>query len=247
MLKELVEFLSKIQTPQRPITHEVSGLPFKVASDGTLGEFVRKIDPRLPVTPLAVSTLSGLVEGFKTKVLGMGDNAVLHIESPFKVILRDAQLDEYNKSATYAVATHVEDAPFKFGEFLAPDEFLISFRASFLFNDNAVSIVQLISQLGSGSFVAVQDDGYSQEVTVKSGTITKASVPLPSDGVPLIPYRTFRDAAPVESRFLLRMKGVKDSLPKVALFEIDPKWKLDTVASIHKYLDKHLPGATIIA
>jgi hypothetical protein len=99
----------------------------------------------------------------------------------------------------------------------------------------------------SGNAVAINDDGISQEVVVKSGTLTKAGIVLPSDGVPLIPWRTFRDANPVISRFLLRMKGVKDGLPLIAIFEIDAKWKLDTVSSIRSYLAGQLPDATIIA
>ena len=83
--------------------------------------------------------------------------------------------------------------------------------------------------------------------TVNEGAMTEASTTLPSDGVDLIPVRTFRDANPVQQKFLLRMKGVKDGLPKIALFEIDPMWKLYAVASIRKYLEEQLPGATIIA
>ena len=92
----------------------------------------------------------------------------------------------------------------------------------------------------------VADDGVSQEITLKSGTVTRAGITLPADGVRLIPWRTFREAKPVESKFLLRMKGVKDDLPQIALFEIDAKWRLDTVDAIADYLKAELPTATII-
>lgn len=45
---------------------------------------------------------------------------------------------------------------------------------------------------------------------------------------------------------MLRLKGSKDSVPQVALFEIDAKWELDTVASIAAYLREALPNATIL-
>jgi hypothetical protein len=70
---------------------------------------------------------------------------------------------------------------------------------------------------------------------------------LPAEGVPLIPWRTFREAAPVESRFLLRLQQVKDAPPNVALFEIDQKWKLDTVQSVAAWLREALPAATVLA
>jgi hypothetical protein len=43
------------------------------------------------------------------------------------------------------------------------------------------------------------------------------------------------------------MKGVKDAVPHIALFEIDAMWKLDTIASIRKYLNDSLPEAIVIA
>lgn len=70
---------------------------------------------------------------------------------------------------------------------------------------------------------------------------------MPSDGIALIPNRIFRDADPVEAKFLLRMKGVRDALPQIALFEIDPNWALYAVGSIRKYLEAELPGAIIIS
>jgi hypothetical protein len=104
-----------------------------------------------------------------------------------------------------------------------------------------------LTTIGAGTTVEVADDGMTQVVTVKTGAVTRGTVPLPSDGVDLIPHRTFREANPVEAKFLLRMKGVKDALPKIALIEIDPMWKLYLVGSIRKYLEEKLPGATIIA
>jgi hypothetical protein len=43
------------------------------------------------------------------------------------------------------------------------------------------------------------------------------------------------------------MRAVKDGLPQIALFEIDAKWRVETIASIAHYLKKELPEATIIA
>jgi len=57
----------------------------------------------------------------------------------------------------------------------------------------------------------------------------------------------FREVHPVTSKFLLRMKGVKDQLPQIALFEIDAKWKLYTVEAIRRYLHHELPDAKVIA
>ena len=86
----------------------------------------------------------------------------------------------------------------------------------------------------------------SQVVTVKEGTVTRSSVELPPE-IPLIPWRTFRDVDPVESKFMLRLKGVKDSVPLVALFEIDAKWELDTLQSICDALKRLAPDVSVLS
>lgn len=247
MIAEALKFLASIQTPRNPQTVEVGGQPFAVETDGTLGEAVHPADLSWPKPALALSTLSGLVAAYKVKVGKLGSRVALHVVSYLEVDLIDLDENDVGKRLVYAIAKHVPDTTFKFGEFMDPEPFLLKFRASFYFNDEAVKVQQLCSTIGSASGVAVADDGISQEVTVKSGTLTKAGVTLPADGVPLIPWRTFRDANPVENRFLLRMRGVKDGLPQIALFEIDGKWQSDTVNSIRSYLAGELSDATIIA
>jgi hypothetical protein len=247
MIKEALEFLAKIQTPQRPVTHDVAGQTYAVNQDGTIGAPIKKVDPRFERPTLQVATLSGLVAAYNAKIDGLEGSVGLVISDPFNVTLMDLNTDEFGKRQKYVHATHKEEKPFAFDTFIEPEPFLIAFRTGFLYNDNAVLVQQLCSTIGAASGVAMSDDGVSQEITVKSGTITKSTVQLPADGVALIPVRTFRDINPVEAKFLLRMKGVKDSLPKIALFEIDPMWKLYLVGSIRKYLEEQLPGAVIIS
>ncbi|HEV2133766.1 MAG TPA: hypothetical protein VGR47_05840 [Terracidiphilus sp.] len=247
MIQQALEFLAKLQTPRNPVTVEVAGTHYAVKSDGTLGDAVRPVNLAWPRAPLELSTLSGLVEAFRVKAGGLRDRVALQIASHLEVRVVDLDLDERGQRRVYAAARHAPDTRFRFDTFMDPEEFLLAFRASFYFNGEAVKVQQLCSTVGAGNAVTVADDGISQEVVVKSGTVTKVPVTLPSDGVPLIPWRTFRDANPVESRFLLRMHGVKDGLPQIALFEIDAKWKLDTIGSIRNYLASELPDATIIA
>lgn len=247
MIAEALKFLATIQTPKDPLTVELHGQPFAVQANGTVGDAIKPVDLSWPKPVLNVSTLSGLVQAYKAKAGKLGERVALHVVNHLRVDLIDLDQDEYGKRRLYATASHAPDTSFKFGEFMDPEKFLLSFRAGFFYNDEAVKIQQLCSTVASGSAVAVADDGISQEVTTKSGTLTKANVTLPAEGVPLIPWRTFRDASPVVSRFLLRMRGVKDGLPQVALFEIDAKWQLDTVGSIRSYLAGELADATIIA
>lgn len=250
MIKDVLEFLSKLQTPKNDVTVTVDGQPYGVKSDGTLGEAIMPkapVDIRAARPTLLVSTLSGLVAASKAKIDKLGDRVAIIISDPNNVVLKDLDTDDFGKRQEYVRATHVEARPFPFGKYLEPEDFLLAMRAGFIYTDNAVNLQKLCSTICAGTGVSIADDGISQEVTTKSGTITRASVPLPADGLDLIPNRIFRDASPIEAKFLLRMKGVKDALPQLALFEIDPNWQLYAVGSIRKYLEGELPGAIIIS
>jgi hypothetical protein len=244
VIKEALDYLAKLQTPKNPITVEVHGHPHAVKVDGTIGEPINKPDTSVEYPTLHVSTLAALVAAYKAI---KPDTAAIHVSNTQTVLVIAIAPDEFGNRREYISAVHAAETPFPFNIFLDTEEFLIKFRSSFFFNDDAVKVQQLCSSVESGSSVSVADDGISQAVVISTGTINKAPVTLPAEGVPLIPWRTFRDAAPVESKFLLRMKTAKDAKPSIALFEIDQKWKLDTVQSIKKFLVEQLPDAAVIA
>jgi hypothetical protein len=248
-MKEVLEYLFSRLKDKQPVTHMVGDQEYAVQANGTLGNPVRELAPQWDKPTFVVSTLSGLADLYKAQVDEFPkEDVALHIANYREVQLVSLKADQFGRRHVYAKAVHTLNVPFVFDKFYtSPEEFLIPFRASFLFNEEAVKVQQLCSQVGSGEAVAVSDDGISQEVVAKSGTVTKAAVVLPASGIPLIPWRTFREADPVISKFLLRMKGVKEALPHIALFEIDGMWQLETVGSIAHWLKKNVPGATIIS
>lgn len=248
MLDELKFIFDRLKD-KRPVTHEVKGQHYAVTANGTLGDPIRDLAPQWVKPKVEVVTLGGLVDLYNQKLDDLDSGAVaFHVVDHLNVNLVSLKADDCGRRHVWATANHTPETPFKFNSFYDnPEAFLIAFRASFLFNDEAVKVQQLCSSVGSGDAVMTSDDGISQEVQIKSGTMTRAAIPLPADGVSLIPWRTFRDAAPVESKFLLRMKGVKDGLPQIALFEIDGKWKLETMHAIKRYFEHHLQGAHVIA
>lgn len=246
--KEVLAYLFERLKAERPVTHKVGDQAYAVQSDGTLGAPVRELAPQWTAPTLSVNTLQGLADAFKEQVDDLKhENVAFHIVDYLTVQIISVDADAFGRRHVWAQAKHKPDTKFIFGNYHKPEDFLIAFRSSFLFNDEAVKVQQLCSSVGSGDAVLVTDDGISQEVQIKSGTVTRNAIPLPSEGVLLIPWRTFRDAHPVASRFLLRMKGVKDSLPLIALFEVDAKWELDTVAAIRHWIEKECIGAKVIA
>ncbi|MHB8303634.1 MAG: hypothetical protein ACYDC6_12465 [Acidobacteriaceae bacterium] len=229
----------------KPVTHEVAGQAYAVKADGTLGDAVRGLAPQWVKPGMLFTTLDGLVGAYRSKIDDFSERVALHVHSPTVVSLVSLVADEYGNRHVFAQAFCKLECPFKFNTYLDSESFLIAFRASCNFNENAVQIQRLLSTLANESSVSVSDDGISQTVTTKSGAITRASIELPAE-IPLVFWRTFREAAPVESKYLLRLKGEPGKVPTVALFEIDAKWQLDTVRSVAAYLAEQLPDATIL-
>lgn len=243
-MKSALEYLFDRFKDKRPASVEIRGEHYRLNSDGVIEGCIERVAPPWPA-PLACATLSGLVDFAKSRNLGTGETA-FHVESYNRVSLVALAGDEHGRRRVYAQACHGQETPFEFGAYMLPEKFRVDFLASFYLTEDAANILKLISTIGTtGETVGVADDGLSQTVEVKSGTVTRSKVALPTDGIPLVPWRTFRDIAPVTSKFLLRLKS-DSGIPKVALHEIDAKWQLDTVAAIEAWLGLEMPGATII-
>jgi len=246
-MMEVLQYLFARLKDKQPVTHEVAGQPYAVNEDGTLGEPVRALAPQFTKPTLRLLTVSGLVAAFNAGLdaLPVKDVAFV-VAGPTSVKVESMKADEFGQRHVYAQADHVENSGFAFGKLYDPEEFQVAFRAGFYFNEYAEKVIQLCSFLTAESSLSVADDGISQVVTVKQGGVSRSAVELPPE-IPLVPWRTFREVNPVESKFLLRVKAAPGKLPQIAIFEIDGKWKLDTVAAIHKYITKELPSAVVIA
>lgn len=247
-MKEVLDYLFGRLKAERPVTHKVDKQEYAVKADGTLGEPVRELAPQWRKPTLLVSRLEGLADAYRERIDGLEHGKVaFHIVDYLTVQIVSVEADQFGHRQVWAQAKHKPEAGFVFGKYYDPEPFLLAFRSSFYFNEDAVKVQQLCSSVGAGDAVLVNDDGISQEVQIKSGTVTRNKVELPADGVPLIPWRTFRCVSPVVSKFLLRMKAVKEGLPQIALHEIDAKWELDTIASLRHWISEHAEGAIIIA
>jgi hypothetical protein len=249
-MTEFLQYLFGRLKDKAPITHEVDGQHFAVKSDGTLGAPVLELMPQFDKPTFAVSSLSALVDLWKQNVdkfSGEEGGVVLHVVNYRTVNLVSRCADEYGRRHLYAQAKHEGETPFEFGKFHEAEKFLVDFQASFFYNDEAVKVRTVVSNVQGGTTIATADDGLSQTVEMRGGTVTNAKVVIPAEGIELIPWRTFRDASPVASKFLLRLKQAKDGPPCAALFNIDQKWHLDSVNSVADYLRKHAKDAPVIA
>lgn len=247
----ILDWFKTLNKVDRPVTVEVLNTPFAVKADGTLGE---RVPPPLPIAPVAkpvlsLTTLSGLVAAFKANVDKFADGGAfaVQVEAFDSVALVSLEADEWGRRHVWARAKSTEVNPFRFGEYLEPEMFLITAQAGFMpIDGHYTNMLKLCSSLKAGSSVSVADDGYSQKVVIQEGGVNHGEVALPPR-VSLRPYRTFREVDPVESDFLLRFKAQKDSLPLAALIPVDAgRWKTDTALSVAAWLKKRLPDSAVI-
>jgi hypothetical protein len=248
MWDEAVEFLKKHFKPE-PIHHEVDGRSYKVRP----GQFGPALDDLIvpPVKPaLQLVSLTGFADTFKADLdtFSAAGRVAVHVSDHLNVSLISLEGDKYGRRHTWLTATCKETNPFPFDQYQLPEAFLLSLQAGFLPTENVVQLQLLASTLSSDSSIATQDDGFTQTVTVKQGSVSRGDAVLPKR-IKLMPYRTFREVDPIESEFILRLKGKPGELPTIALLQVDAgKWKHDTQLVVKKWLAKHLPeGTTVVA
>lgn len=246
MLKDALQFLANLNAGRKPVFVDVAGQPYAVTEAETLGTPIRPLPPQAYPETLRLQTLTGLVDAYLASIDNLSRSSVgIHLVSTRKVRIVGLHSDHFGHRHIYAEAEHVPEFEFPFGKFHEPESFLLALRTGFLCDEEALKVQQLCSRLTGGNEIAVEDDGVSQQVVLRMGGVTRASVALPSEGVPLIAWRTFREVPPVRSRFLLRMRSAKDGVPTVALFEIDARWQLDTLSAMRAWLVKELPEGTV--
>jgi hypothetical protein len=212
----------------------------------TLGSEIEPPSPDL----LSVTTLTGFLDAIKAGAAGnMAENRIIHVENYLSVSVKSATPDNYGNRATFLTAKHPPMDAFKFDEYYTdPARFLIGLQVAFHQTEEMLYLIKVASNLKAGNSVQTQDDGFSQTITLKAGEVSTAEVKI-KPRIKLIPIRTFAEANPVESEFLIRFKQTQDQTPAIALFNVDgSKWQGETMLAIKKYLASHLdPKGPILA
>jgi hypothetical protein len=212
----------------------------------SLGEL---ICPPRPAT-LQVSTLTGFLDAIAAGALGgelQAREMIIHVEDYLTVSAKSAWCDVYGMRDTLLTAKHKPIDAFRFDSYYEdPARFIIGLQVAFLQTDELLGLIRIASNLKAGRSIAVEDDGFSQTVTLKAGEVSTAEVKV-KPRIKLIPIRTFSEAAPVTGEFLVRFQQSREETPSIALFNVDgSKWQGETMRSIKTYLAKHLPEGTPI-
>lgn len=243
MITDLFKQLKQAFNPVPP-TYKVDGREYMVrqTSDGPeLGKLI--VPPSKPT--LQLNTLTGFRDAYVAKIDGFADSVVQVIDHN-TVGLVALKADENGQRHEWMRSVNQEGNPFPFEQHQTPEQFLLSLQMGFLPTEEVIQLQRLASSLSNESSISTQDDGYSQSITVKQGAVTRAEIPLPKR-IKLMPYRTFREIDPVESEFIVRLKGASGQLPTIALIPVDAgRWKNDTALLVKYWLTANLPKDAVV-
>lgn len=210
---------------------------------------------------LELATLTGLADAITAQVEGLTDITVgdymLHVDSPTSVRFVARATDKFGNRREVAVAEYPKAiTPFRFGAWHDPENFIIGVQAGFqpFFVDGAGGqgsatdldyVLKVASNISAEASTVNQDDGISQNVTMKSGIVLKDNATLKSR-VKLAPYRTFTEIAQVVSEFVFRTKTDGERI-LLALFEADGgRWQIDAATAIADWLKKNTSGIPVV-
>jgi hypothetical protein len=245
MITEALKYLERSFAKGAAIqTHEHKGLTY---ADRALTRLSDEL-PVATIPPLEVSTLAALVayvvDDFDEK--GETSGLFVHVVSPTRVdVLTPLQGEGEVRQRILSAQARVPrlmlseiDAP----RWLDVGDMGVHLRTCFLKSEARDSIVKFIGSWVETDKLEVSDDGFGQQVVVRSGLGMVAAGGAPSD-MDLAPIRTFHEVEQPVSPFVLRLrKG-----GHVALFSADGgAWENEAIQSVAEFLEERLPDVVTI-
>lgn len=182
---------------------------------------------------IRVNTLTGLVDYLNSKFDDLGKVCV-NILTPqkievFKPYAKDKQRDEVIiANANVPYISIIEER-------VDIENFIVQMQSVFVSTEDSAKLIKLVSNIKVDNGGKIEDNGYTQTVTAKTGVATVAQVEVPNP-VNLKPFRTFTEVNQPEVPFVFRIKKYSDSV-SVRLYEADGgAWKNEAIENIKQYL-----------
>lgn len=229
MIKEALKYLLELK---RPETIQVDGRDYSTIDIKPIKE--------AQCAPLNVYNLESLINYLKANPDKLNSQKILNIVNPTKVVVESALFGKFKQRETYIEADYSNLVPeIYFGRFLDMEEFMIMLKSKFFETEKLNNIISIVGNVQNEAVTHYNDDGFSQEVVVRTGVVRVGNVPVPPR-VKLIPYRTFIEVPQPASEFILRARKCSYGV-EFALFEADGGvWKKDAIKYISTYLKDHL-------
>lgn len=135
--------------------------------------------------------------------------------------------------------------PFKFDAWHSQEQIVVALQAMFVATPERDALLRVVSSITNEAIGTSDDDGVTQQVSVRAGVTLKNRADLPNPVV-LRPYRTFREVEQPASAFVLRVKTDGDGV-RLALFEADGgTWKIQARENVAAWLREKLGSAPVV-
>jgi hypothetical protein len=172
---------------------------------------------------------------------------IVHVASPTEVLVRSQLTGKFRQREQFVVAEVVDLLPELFLDTrVSAEKFQIMLRTAFKQSKDRDLLLKFSGNLVDSTEVKVQDDGITQEATVKTGAASRANVEIPKT-VKLVPFRAFLEVEQVESEFIMRLE---EGLT-FRLVEADGgAWRMEAMERVKAYLEdalKTLDHVTVIS
>lgn len=187
---------------------------------------------------LDVANLTSLVAG--VKILGLTpENAFIHIEGADRVSVKSIKTGITKKRDEILISdvAYLSDS-FEDGKNYSQDEFIVKLQTCFEPTDDLIKLIDTISSVSIQDGSDIEDDGFSQTVTVKAGVTLKGRATLPNP-ILLKPFRTFPEIAADQKPVSYHLRITKTNAS--AVFKLTAQqslvWDLNTMKEIKEWLD----------
>lgn len=231
------EFIDKVIELKRPELVTVEGRTYS-----TLPLLAVK-DPS-PQT-LVISTLTGLADYLTLNPDSLPlSEMIVEVTSPDQVQLYSTAKGSFEQRTVYLQAKRdIEKFPYE--QYLDTETFIIALQSRFVQTEVTTALLKLAGNITGEQVQNFSDDGVTQKVLAKTGIVQVGDVEVPNP-VNLAPYRTFLEVDQPESKFVYRLKQMRDGIG-CALYEADGgQWKLVAIERIRNWLNDKLPEDVVI-
>lgn len=191
------------------------------------------------VNTMNFRTLRGLVDTLKKEhgnfVSPFVSHLVVNVLSETEVEVYSG-IDDVDRTREIPYHSEAETIHIDFNRKLDYESMMITLKSKFVETPELLELVKLLGTITEEHSSQTSDDGFSQSVVVKKGTVLKENRTI-KPIVKLKPYRTFNEVDQPESEFLIRLSEGS----YVAIYEADgDAWKLRARENIAEYLRNEL-------
>jgi hypothetical protein len=194
--------------------------------------------------PFSFERLAGFIDYIANQRDDLNtETVVIVVEGPRSVRLLGA-LSSVDRSRECYTAAECAVSPFKFGDRIGVEDFVIRIQTQFEETPDRERLVKMVSSMSVEEAVTIADDGYSQKIATRAG-VTLLHTTKVANPFSLAPFRTFVEVAQPTSPFLFRIHQNNGQMT-CGLYECDNgKWKIDAVKSIQSWIADKLGKAKI--